>query len=181
MSTPIALALECINSEYQTAYQQQYGTLPSSADLVGVASPCIQQSQDNQVLWQAVVREELADFSNLERGIELTLHSDIKAFYGSQYSANLTVSWNKKPLTLLQVWSDDDFTLLQENILGHLVTQRRLKLKPTVFIAAIDSDIDVISICNISGEVILEQLGTDKREVLSDNIEKFLSELKAEV
>lgn len=181
MSNSIVNALQIINQQYLETADQEYGSLPTSSDLVGIASPCIVETKSGQVYWQPMPRQELADFSNLEKGIELRLHSDIKDFYGSQYSADLAMSWKGKPLTLLQVWSDDDFIRLQENILGHLVTQRRLKLKPTVFIAAIDSDLDVISICNMTGQVVLEHLGTDKREVLCEDLAEFLSQLDVEV
>ncbi|GAD78358.1 Syd protein [Vibrio ezurae NBRC 102218] len=182
MSNSIASSLSSIHQQYLKTFEQEHGTLPASAELVGVASPCIEETKAGEVVyWKPVQRDPQADLSNVEQGIELLLHPSIAEFYGSYYSADLEMSWKGKPLTLLQVWSDEDYVRLQENILGHLVTQRRLKIKPTIFIAAIDSDLDVISICNLSGNVVLETLGTSKREVLADNLVEFLSALDVEV
>ena len=67
---------------------------------------------------------------------------------------------------------------VQENLIGHLLVQKRLKLSPTLFIATLDSELEVISVCNMSGEVIKETLGTRKRTTLSPSLASFLNSLK---
>ena len=176
--TSIDKALALFSQRYVAQCQQQFGHLPADADLVGLASPCISETTEECVYWQPMVREEKGDFSNVERAIELTLHADVIEFYGSQYCADMPAQWHGQSLTLLQVWSDEDFERLQENILGHLVMQRRLKQKPTVFIAAAEDELQVISLCNLTGQVLLETLGTNKREVLAPSLDLFLSQLQ---
>ncbi len=171
-------ALNDFGKRYVAAFYQKNGCDPVDRELVDWPSECVQERNQDVVLWRPVKRDITADFSNIEKAMELELHPDIHEFFGSFFSGDMTASFENEELTLIQVWNDDDFGRLQENIIGHLLMQKRLNVKPTVFIAGIDSDIDVISVCNFSGDVILETLGTSNRRVLANSLVEFLEKLE---
>ena len=171
-------ALRDFTARYIHHWQQQLGHFPASAELLGVPSDCIISTLDDRVLWQPQPFTLPTTLAAIERAVDIQLQPEISAFYTTQFAGDMTATFAQQPITLLQVWSEEDFTRLQENLIGHLVMKRRLKQTPTLFIATTESEQDVIAICNLSGEVILEQPGTKKREVLSPSIEIFLKDLQ---
>lgn len=172
-----ANALVAFTSRYCDAWQQQHGTWPQSEELYGVPSPCIISSVHDTVTWQPQPFAGEQNVNAIERAMGIVVQPAVHAFYSSQFAGDMTARFASVMLTLLQTWSEDDFRRVQENLIGHLVTQKRLKLTPTLFIATLDSDLDVISVCNLSGEVIKETLGTRKRDVLAASLTDFLNQL----
>ena len=156
MDQQTAEALQAFTQRYCEAWQQQRSSLPRSEKLYGIPSPCISATDDDGVFWQPQPFSLEQNINAVERALEIAGES----------------------MTLLQTWSPDDFQRVQENLIGHLLVQKRLKLSPTLFIATLDSELDVISVCNMSGEVIKETLGTRKRTTLSPSLASFLNSLK---
>ncbi|GAL07660.1 SecY-interacting protein [Photobacterium aphoticum] len=181
MNHPVAIALSAFSERFLQAWCDAGQGFPRSGDLVGLSSDCVCSDDGYEVSWKPVARLPMGDLAGVEQGIELRLHEDITAFYGSQFSGDMTARFETVTgmieFDLLQAFNLDDVQRLQENILGHLVTQRRLKLKPTVFIGAMDSEHQVIAVCNLTGNVVLETLGKSEREVLADDVASFLDAL----
>lgn len=174
----VGSSLSGFSHKYCSRYYEKHGCLPVNGELVDWSSPCVVERNQDIVLWQPTKREEPADFSNIEHALNLQLHDSIKTFFGSQFCGDMECRFRHMPMTLIQVWNDDDFKRLQENIIGHLLMQRRLKLKPTVFIAGLDDELDIISVCNLTGQVLLEKIGTNQRDVLSSSLDSFLDDLE---
>ncbi|WP_312240009.1 SecY-interacting protein [Pantoea sp.] len=173
-----AEALRDFTLRYLEHWQQTHGHLPASEDLFGIASPCVSETRGEAVLWRPQPFSLPASLDAVERALDIRLQPAITEFYTSQFAGDMRAQHGTRALSLLQVWSEADFIRMQENLIGHLVMKRRLKETPTLFIATTDSDSEIISICNLSGEVILEQLGVKKREVLSCEIKDFLEHLQ---
>jgi len=173
-----ANALTSFTTRYCDAWHEKQETWPQSADLYGVPSPCIISTFDDSVLWQPKPFTGEANVNGVERAMDLVVQPPVHAFYTTQFAGDMAARFADISLTLLQTWSEDDLQRVQENLIGHLVTQKRLKLSPTLFIATLDSELDVISVCNLSGEVIKETIGTRKRDVLAPSLADFLTRLE---
>ena len=160
-----------------TWYQQQQLTLTTWADPAS-PSPCqLENMDDSTVLWQPVLQQPQADFSNVEQALELSLHQDIKQFYQLYFGAGLAAQHKRGKLMLLMVWNADDVKRLQENVIGHIIMKRRLKQRETVFFATTEDDDILLSVLNGSGEVFLERVGQEVSEKLADNLASFISQL----
>lgn len=181
MTYPVISALTQFTTSFINLWQQKTGHEPASEMLYGVASPCIVRTQDESVLWLPQPFGSEPSLANVERALNISLREEGAQFYTSQYAGDMAARFDGLELSLIQVWSDEDFIRLQENLIGHLVTQRRLKLVPTLFIATTDSEMEMVSLCNLSGEVVLEHFGTTKRETLAESLSVFIQKLEPQV
>ena len=64
---------------------------------------------------------------------------------------------------------------MPEHLTAYVGNPGRSKLAPTLFIGTLDSDLDVVSVCNLTGEVVVETLGSAKRTTLAPSIATFLT------
>ncbi|MDE8557246.1 SecY-interacting protein [Pantoea vagans] len=178
MMQQTAAALRDFTIRYCQHWLQQTGHAPASSDLYGVPSPCALEDREQRVVWQPLPFSLPPTLDAVERAVDIQLQPPITAFYSTQFAGDMQARFGENQLTLLQVWSEEDFLRLQENLIGHLVMQRRLRQSPTLFIATTDSEEEIISLSNLSGEVILEQPGRKQRVVLAKSLEIFLKSLQ---
>ncbi len=141
-------------------------------------SPCLGPSpQAGRQRWYPVKRASAGSMDNLSSALELVVHPDLAAFYGHWFSHCLLCSFKGLGVTLIQPWNDVDYEHLQENLIGHALMLRRLKLPPTFFLASTRHESSVISLDNQSGEVLYEHLGHPRRVVLAPDLASFLQRL----
>ncbi|MEZ2586814.1 SecY-interacting protein [Kluyvera intermedia] len=177
MEKQTAEALHAFTQRYCDAWQREHNSLPRSEDLYGIPSPCQVSTTDDAVFWQPQPFDGEQNVNGVERAMDIVVQQPVHTYYTTQYAGDMQALFMGETLTLLQVWSSDDFRRVQENLIGHLVMQKRLKLSPTLFIATLESELDVISVCNVTGEVIKETLGTRKRLPLASSLASFLTQL----
>ena len=173
-----AQALRDFSQRYCDLWQQESGHLPASEELYGIASPCVVTTREDSVWWQPQPFTLAQNLDAVERALDIQLQPAVAAFYTTQFAGDMAGTFADRRVSLVQVWSEDDFVRVQENLIGHLIMKRRLKHSPTLFVATTASELEVVSVCNLSGEVILEQLGTQKRQILAPSLQNFLISLQ---
>ncbi|HGS7015507.1 TPA: SecY-interacting protein, partial [Klebsiella pneumoniae] len=143
MDHQTAEALRAFTQRYCAVWQQQRHSLPRSEELYGVPSPCVVDTQGEAVFWQPQPFSLAQNISAVERALDIVVQQPLHSYYTTQFAGDMSGRFAGETLTLLQTWSEEDFQRVQENLIGHLVVQKRLKLSPTLFIATLESELDV--------------------------------------
>ncbi len=120
----------------------------------------------------------VGDFAPLERALEITIHPDIKAYYGAYWAAGLEAEAVNGHVSLLFLWNPDDVTRLNENLIGHAMSRQRAKSGMSVFFACTEPDSELfLSVDNESGAILLEKPGFRPLRQVADNLAGFLQSL----
>jgi SecY interacting protein Syd len=179
MNNTIKTALFDLFERNAQIWKTEKGTLPQQQFDAEWKSSCEQEKiADDLITWSPVERDIRLTLSNIEDALEVKLHPSIHRLFCSYYADGITCLFDGHPVGLIQVWNEDDFKLLQENMIAHFMMQKRLKKPASMFIASCSDEMQVISILNETGEVQLETLGKKQEAVLAPNLEVFINNLQ---
>lgn len=124
-------------------------------------------------------QDMLSLFNPLERALEIEIHDDIKTYFGSYYAGGLETNSAEGPVSLLQLWNDDDGNRLIENLLGHALAKQRAKAPFSVFFALTEVDSEMfLAIENHTGHVLLERPGYKPERTVAGSLAEFLMGLE---
>ncbi len=172
---------------YQQNYLEKLGELPKFYPN-GEDSDCL-LSEDKSLLdnvdmafqWQMVKRQTVGKFDNVEHALELTLHPSINQFYGAYFAAPLLFDSQWGEGELLQVWNQQDFVYLQQNIIGHLMMKKKLKQDATWFIGVLGDGEQMLVVDNHDGSVWIEIPGEVPTKQLAESLDEFIYQLTPRV
>jgi SecY interacting protein Syd len=174
---PVAAALAGLMERIQAEHgplAAEYDPQWRSPCEVGEPFAAITDGQQN-ILWQPTPRHYSDDFAGLENALETQVHPSIKTYYGAFWSAHLEAKAQDGPVSLLQVWNEEDRARLIENLLGHHLIQKRAKGPLSLFFACTEPDSDLIlTVENDSGVVLLERPGSKPLRQVSGSLAEFL-------
>ncbi len=144
-------------------------------------SACEFHQQDGQTHWRPIEQSKPLDFSGLGNAADAEIHPDIQAYFSAFWSGSLQGKTEEGLVSLIQLWNEEDFTRLLENLIGHLLMKNRAKLPFTVFFATTEPESELfLSIENATGRILLEEPGKPPIREVDDNIINFLHRLEAD-
>ena len=174
-------ALDHFLKRYHQAYLDKLGESPRYYPQ-GESSPCIEgdflgdhgEGTETTVHWHPVNREDSVSFDNVNSALNITLKTDINAFFCTHFSAPLLFESTWGAGELLQVWNKTDFDYLQQNMIGHLMMKKKLKQAPTWFIGVLGDGDKMLTVDNSDGSVWIEIPGETPCEKLTDSLGTFI-------
>ena len=142
-------------------------------------SSCIFETLGDQSHWRPAEQTTPLSFEGLANAAEIPIHPDIQHFYGSFWAGSLQGKTDEGPLSLIQLWNEEDFERLIENLVGHLFMKMRSKQPFTVFFATTEEHSELfLSIDNATGKVLLEEPGKPPLREVETDIATFLNRLE---
>ena len=131
-------------------------------------------------IWSPRIQTENNTLQALNDGLEVLVNPQLEVYFTRYWSDNVNASTERGGLQLLFPWNQDDFVRLQQNLIAHVLMKRRLGQRDTLFFAVTDEEDFVLSILNDTGEVVLEQVGKEPKEVIAEDLHSFLRNIKPE-
>ena len=162
---------------YVELWKSERDSLPMAGFDKEWPSPCTREVLGEKASWLPVERQPKGSLAGVGDGFDTIIHPDLDTYFSSYFSDNIKAHFQDKLLELLFAWSEDDFTRLQENLIGHGVAKQRARQDLTFFFALIDDD-RFLSIENQSGRVVLEVLGSRKTTVIAESMTDLFAELR---
>ncbi|MCX8584271.1 MULTISPECIES: SecY-interacting protein [unclassified Gilliamella] len=176
MELPEKIAL----TDFTHRWIAQFDGAPKSEELHSLPSPCIIKTENLTVYWQPYLLIPPRNLTIVEQIINIKIHQSAHIYYGTQYAANMAAKFADIDVILLQPWSDDDFSNLEQNLIAHLSQQKKLKRHPTLFIGSTNKDTEIIAINNLTAEIVKEDLITGQLITLAPDLKSFLEKLEIE-
>ena len=142
------------------------------------ADKSVDQMQEGELVqWRPVRQNTNLSFSNVEEALSLSLDSQYCEYFTRYFSNNMQAKAAQGACELLQVWNEEDFERLQQNLIGHLLMKQRLKQSPSLFFGLTDEEDFILTVINDTGEVALEQVGKPAQEILAPTLAHFIAQL----
>ena len=79
---------------------------------------------------------------------------------------------------MIQVWNEQDFERLSENLIGHALQKRRRREPLTLFVACTDESEFNLCVDNATGLVLLEQPGQAPKQTVAESLAQLLSRME---
>lgn len=178
----LSTSILAFSQRYVEEYQLTFNHLPLVESDENWPSPCLNGNFDKQLnYWKPVELPQPLSFDNVEEALELTIHPSISEYYNVIYSESIPSHCDEGYLQLLFAWSDDDFSRLQQNIIGHILMKQKLKQAITIFFAVTDDDNIVLSVNNDSGEVWAERVGCEPHKKIANTLTEFINSLTPDI
>ena len=173
--------------QFVSYYQKTYPELaeiydPEWRSPCESAAPFVDDAGVSHIPWQPLRRRldttVAHDFNGLENALEVAIHPDIKAYYGSYWSGGLEAEAPKGHVSLIFLWNEQDAERLIANLIGHAMAKQRNKVPLSVFFACTEIDSELfLSVENNTGQVLLEKPGHKPVDVIADDLASFIDTL----